>query len=128
MNNIIPLVDLSKDEWRFVANDSLSDYIFHFSYLPNEWFKKTIKHITMELMKIGRLKISTLHRYNYSLRKFFLFIEKSDYLLNDFSNVTRKIIEEFSYFLLNNYNSPATRQLSMTALKNIVEFGLYYAR
>lgn len=84
LSNIIPLIDMSKDEWIFPANDDLADYTFKFSYLPNEWFKKTVKHITKESLKIGRLKLSTLNRYNYALTRFFEFIKENNYELNDF--------------------------------------------
>lgn len=123
MNNLIPIIDRAQDEWKFPANDDLSDYVFHFSFLPNDWFKVSIKHITIELIKVGRLKISTLHRYNYALKKFFSFLDNKEYKLDDFSKIDRNIIEEFVNFLLNNYKSPATRQLAMTALKQFLEFG-----
>lgn len=117
------MIDMSKDEWIFPANDDLEDYTFKFSYLPNEWFKKTVKHITKESLKIGRLKLSTLNRYNYALTRFFEFIKENNYELNDFSNVNFSVIEKYIHYLLFNVKNPSTRNLSIAALKHIIEFG-----
>ncbi|MDD1504567.1 tyrosine-type recombinase/integrase [Lysinibacillus sp. CNPSo 3705] len=123
MNNITPLLDMSKNIWILPANDDLADYIFNFEFLPNEWFKKTIKHITRESIKIGRLKLSTLNRYNYSLERFFKFLKDNNYEFSDFSSITFEIVEEYVHYLLATLKSPSTRAVSMAALKHIIEFG-----
>lgn len=114
---------MSKDIWTLPSNDNLSDYTFNFEFLPNEWFKKTIKHITKESIKIGRLKLSTLHRYNYSLERFFDFLKENKYVFSDFSDVTFEVIEEYVHYLLAALKSPSTRALSIAALKHTIEFG-----
>lgn len=42
-NNIIPLIDMSKDKWILPASEDLADYTFEFGHLPNDWFKETVK-------------------------------------------------------------------------------------
>lgn len=123
LNNIEPLIDISKDEWILPSNDDLADFTFKFTFLPNEWFKKTFKYITIESIKIGRLKLSTLHRYNYSIEKFFDFLKDNDYILKDFSELTFNYIEEFIHYLLVKVKSPSTRSVSLAALKHFIEFG-----
>lgn len=114
---------MSKDIWILPSNDNLPDYTFNFEFLPNEWFKKTLKHITKESIKIGRLKLSTLHRYNYSLERFFKFLKENNYEFSNFSDVNFTVIEEYVHYLLANFKSPSTRILSIAALKHIIEFG-----
>lgn len=123
LNNITPLLDMSKDVWTLPANEDLSDFVFNFKFLPNEWFKKTVKHITKESIKIGRLRLSTLNRYNYSLERFFEFLKDNNYEFSDFSNVTFEIVEEYVHYLLVTVKSPSTRSVSIAALKHIIEFG-----
>ena len=114
---------MSKDIWILPANDNLSDYMFNFEFLPNEWFKKTVKHITKDSIKIGRLKLSTLHRYNYSLEIFFRFLKENNYKFNDFSLITFEVVEEYVHYLLLTLNNSSTRAVSIAALKHIIEFG-----
>lgn len=123
LSNIELLVDISKDEWKLPSNDGLADYKFNFNFLPNKWFNKIIKYITIESIKIGRLKLGTLHRYNYSIEKFFSFLKDNDYVLKDFSELTFSLVEEFIHYLLVKVKSPSTRTVSMAALKHFIEFG-----
>lgn len=123
LSKIIPLIDVSKDVWILPSKDDLDDYTFKFTFLPNNWFKKTIKHITIESIKIGRLKLSTLNRYNYSFERFFTFLKENGYVFNDFSELTFNIVEEYIHYLLVTVNSPSTRTVSVAALKHFIEFG-----
>lgn len=123
MTNVIPMIDWEKDSWILKSTDDLSDYNFCFDFLPNAWFTNTIKKITKETIIIGKLKTSTLHRYNYSLKKFFTFIQTHNIELDTFKNLTFEIIERYVHYLLINVKNPATRSLAITSLKHHVKHG-----
>lgn len=123
MTNVLPLIDMKNDTWVFPASDDLSPFTFRFDFLPNEWFKETIKKITKESITIGRLKLSTLHRYNYSLEVFFEYLEGYDIVLDTFEELTFDIVEGFIHYLLANVNKPQTRAISLASLKHHIKHG-----
>ena len=123
MDNLIPLIDISHNEWKLPSNDGLSDYIFKFRLLPNEWFRENLKYITYESIKIGKLKLSTLYRYNYSIQTFFQFLNEEGYRVNNFSELDFEAIERYIHFLLNNVKGSSTRTVNIAALKFYIEFG-----
>ncbi|WP_404359576.1 tyrosine-type recombinase/integrase [Cytobacillus firmus] len=123
MDNLLPLIDIRKDKWILPSSSDLTDYTFEFGYLPNEWFKETIKKITKENITIGRLKSSTLHRYNYSLKLFFEFIDNYDINLYTFKDVSYELIEGFVHYLLANVDSSSTRSVIMASLKHHIKHG-----
>lgn len=123
MDNVLPLIDIKKDKWILPSSDDLSDFIFEFGYLPSEWCKETIKKITKDNITIGRLKYSTLNRYNYSLRSFFEFLKSYDINLNTFEDVSYELIEGFVHYLLANVDSPSTRSVIMASLKHHIKHG-----
>lgn len=123
MANTLPLIDMKKDKWVLPSSDHLAPYTFNFGFLPNEWFNETIKKITKENITIGRLKLSTLHRYNYSLEVFFDFLNGYDIVLESFEDISYEIIEGFVHFLLANVKSPSTRSVSVASLKHHIKHG-----
>lgn len=88
------------------SSDDLSDYKF-----------------TKENITIGRLKLSTLCRYNYSLDVFWEFLKDYNIELNTFENVSYELIEGFVHYLLANVNNPSTRSLSIASLKHHIKHG-----
>jgi Site-specific recombinase XerD len=123
VNNILPLIDMNKDTWVFPASDDLSPYTFRFDFLPNEWFKETIKKITKDAITIGRPKLSTLHRYNYSLVIFFEYLDGYGIVLDTFEDITFDIVEGFIHYLLANVKAPSTRAISVASLKHHIKHG-----
>ncbi|WP_077215213.1 tyrosine-type recombinase/integrase [Bacillus dakarensis] len=123
MDNVLPLIDMKKDTWILPSSDDLHDYSFVFEYLPNEWFKETIKKIAKENITIGRLKLSTLNRYNYSLMVFFDFLESYDIELATFKDISYELIEGFVHYLLANVDSPSTRSVIIASLKHHIKHG-----
>lgn len=121
--NIIPLVDFSENRWSLKLNKNLAAYTFEFDYLPNDWFKDTIKNITKETFIIGKHSIGTIHRYHTGLKSFFTFLEEGEYRVDTFGNVTPKIVEEYIHYLLMNYNSPSTRSVKLASVKHHIKFG-----
>jgi len=123
MNNVLHLIDIKKDKWVLPSSDHLAPYTFNFGFLPNEWFKETIKNITKENITIGRLKLSTLHRYNYSLETFFLYLEVYDIEIENFEDISYELIEGFIHYLLANVNKPSTRTVAVSSLKHYIRHG-----
>jgi site-specific recombinase XerD len=123
MNNLLPFIDMNKDTWVFPTNDDLSPYTFNFTFLSNEWFKETIKKITKECITSGKLKLSTLHRYNYSLKVFFEYLEAYNIILDTFEDITFSIVEGFLHYLLRNVKKPQTRSLAIASLKHYIRHG-----
>lgn len=123
MSNVLPFIDLKEDKWVLPSSDDLSDFTFEFDHLPNEWFKETIKKITRENIIIGRLKLSTLHRYNYSLDLFWEFLREYNIELNTFEDLSYDLIEVFIHYLLANIESPSTRALAVASLKHHIKHG-----
>lgn len=123
MNNVTPLLDMKKDEWVLPSNENLPDYTFKFNFLPNDWFKKTIKQITIDNIKIGRLELSSLNRYNYSLVPFFEYLEAYDINLNTFADISFDIVEGFIHYMLLNIDKPQTRSVCLASLKHHIKHG-----
>jgi site-specific recombinase XerD len=121
--NVLPLVDMKSDTWVLPAGDNLAPYTFNFGFLPNEWFKETVKKITKECMTIGRIKLSTLNRYNYSLVIFFQYLENYDIILDNFEGVTFDLVEGFLHYLLANIDSSSTRAVMFSSLKHHIKHG-----
>lgn len=123
MTNVLPMIDMKQDIWVLPSSDDLSDFTFRFDLLPNEWFKETVKKITKESLTIGKLKTSTLHRYNYSLGLFFDFLETYDIVFDTFEDLTFDIIESFVHYLLVNVKKPSTRSVAIASLKHHIRHG-----
>ena len=117
------LVDVKSDVWLIYEERKSYPYSFAFDYLPNEWFKKNIKQITLEQLQMEKLALSTLHRYNETIKTFFIFIEESNYTLNTFADVSPKIAEEYLHYLLVNIEAKATRALKLASLKYHLNHG-----
>ena len=61
-------LNIKEDKWVIEHKTSLGNIVtFDFTYLPNDWFKKVQKEITIECITIGRPSVATLNRYNLSL-------------------------------------------------------------
>ena len=121
--NPVPLVDFKSDKWVIKSREDISDYIFKFSFLPSDWFKQTVKKVTLESLTIGKLSDGTLHRYNYGLETFFTFATESNFILNTFADITPLMVEQYVYYLLLEVNSPSTRSVKMAALKHHLKHG-----
>lgn len=117
------LVDVKSDVWLIYEERKSYPYSFAFDYLPNEWFKKNIKQITLEQLQMEKLALSTLHRYNEAIKTFFIFMEESNYTLNTFADVSPKIAEEYLHYLLVNIEAKATRALKLASLKHHLNHG-----
>lgn len=114
---------MSKDKWILPASEDLADYTFEFGHLPNDWFKETVKRILRENITIGRMEISTLHRYHYSLNFFWEFIRIYNIELETFADITYELIEGFVHYLQANTNSPSTRGVAFASLKHHIRHG-----
>lgn len=90
--SIIRALDIKADKWVIDYPTSLGNTIsFDFTYLPNDWFKKIQKQITIESMTIKKPSIVTLNRYNYSLRRFFEFLKQYGIELRTFADLTHQL-------------------------------------
>jgi site-specific recombinase XerD len=91
---------------------------------PNEWFNYTIKDITLQSIRIGKLSLSTIARYHQGIRAFFDFIEESYIQLGTFKDITSRIAEEYMFWLLFNVKAPSTRAVKVASLKHHLKFGV----
>lgn len=123
MNNVLPLLDMESDKWRLPSSADLADFTFSFDFLPNEWFKQTVKNITKDSITIGKLKLSTLHRYNYQLATFFKYVSDHNIVLKTFEDITFSIVEGFTFYLLDNVKKPQTRAVALASLKHHIKHG-----
>ena len=124
-NNTLPLIDLKQDTWVLPSTADLSDYTFRFDFLPNKWLNETIKKTTKESIVIGKIKISTLHRYNYSLQTFFAFLSETKIPFDTFEDLTYDVTESFVHYLLANVKMPSTRAVAFASLKHHVRHGQF---
>ncbi len=87
----IKSLNIEEDKWIIENKTSVGDSAtFDFTYLPNDWFKKIQKEITIECITIGKPSLMTLYRYNYGLRRFFEFISQYGIELNTFADLTHQ--------------------------------------
>ncbi|GFZ87358.1 hypothetical protein GCM10008018_37010 [Paenibacillus marchantiophytorum] len=114
---------MDSDSWVLKANEDLPDYVFNFDFLPNGWIKDEVKRYTRDSLEIGNLKVSTLHRYNYSLRHFFNYLDENEIIMETFADITPRIVEKFIFFLLMEVEKPSTRAVILSALKHLINYG-----
>lgn len=124
---IVKSINPKTEKWVLPYESSLGDTMtFDFTYLPNRWFKKTLKEITIESITLGKPSIVTLNRYNYSLKHFFNFYDEMGLNLKTFEELTHQHTQMFVFYLQNQKLSNATRNVIMAALKWFVEYGQFF--
>ena len=117
-------LNIKEDKWVIEHKTSLGNIVtFDFTYLPNDWFKKVQKEITIECITIGRPSVATLNRYNYNLRRFFEFISQYGIELNTFEDLTHQYSQMYLYYLKQQDISNSTMAISLSALKWLVLHG-----
>lgn len=122
--SIIETLDIKTDKWLLDHPTSLGNTIsFDFTYLPNAWFKKIQKKITIECLTINKPSIETLNRYNYSLKHFFKFVEQYEIDLKNYEDLTHQHTQMFLFYLQQQDMANSTRGTVLAALKWIVLFG-----
>src|SRR5699024_11035045 len=123
----IKSLNKKKDKWVIKHKTSVGDNVtFDFTFLPNDWFKKIQKEITIECIAIGKPNIETLNRYNYNLRRFFEFISQYGIELNTFEDLTYQYSQMYIYYLKQQDISNSTMTLSLSALKWLVLHGQHF--
>ncbi|AVO03198.1 integrase [Staphylococcus simulans] len=123
----IKSLNLKKDKWVIEHKTSLGDTVtFDFTYLPNDWFKKVQKEITIECITIGKPSLMTMYRYNYSLGRFFEFISQYGIELNTFEDLTYQYSQMYLYHLKQQKISNSTMAISLSALKWLVLHGQHF--
>ncbi|TRM11040.1 tyrosine-type recombinase/integrase [Lentibacillus cibarius] len=122
--SVIRTLDVKTDKWVIDYSTSLGNTVsFDFTYLPNNWFKKIQKQITIECMTLKKPSIATLNRYNNGLRRFFEFIEQYSIQLDTFEDLTHQHTQMFLFHLKQQNISNSTRYISLCSLKWLVQFG-----
>lgn len=120
-------LNIKNDIWIIEHKSSVGDKVtFDFTYLPNEWFKKVQKEITIECIRVGKPSLMTLNRYNYGLRRFFDFISQFGIELNTFEDFTYQYSQMYLYYLKQQYISNSTNAISLSALKWLILHGQYF--
>jgi site-specific recombinase XerD len=123
----ISTVDTKTDRWEVPYQSSYGDKLsFEFSYLPNKWFKKIHKQITIECMSLGKPSVETLYRYNYSLKRFFEFLKEYNLKIMDYADLSHQITQMYIYYLQQIHLANSTRSVAMSALKWVVEHGQFF--
>ncbi|GIQ70054.1 integrase [Xylanibacillus composti] len=124
---IVKSINPKTDKWVLSKKSSLGDTMtFDFTYLPNRWFKRTLKEITIDCFTLGKPSFETLNRYNYSLKHFFNFYNEVGLNLKTFEELTHQHTQMFVFYLQNQKMSNATRNVIMAALKWFVEYGRFF--
>lgn len=118
-------VDYNSDIWRIPCKDkSLGNFhSFDFSHIQSQTLKNQFKDYFFAGVKSEFVKISTLHRYCYSLSKFTNFLSETKLEINYFSDLTGNIIDKFIMYLKSICNSSSAMVLSYVALKQSVRYG-----
>ncbi|PTJ47155.1 MULTISPECIES: tyrosine-type recombinase/integrase [Staphylococcaceae] len=120
-------LNMKEDKWVIEHKTSVGNTVtFDFTYLPNNWFKKIQKKITIECITIGKPSIATLNRYNYNLRLFFEFISQYGIVLNTFEDLTHQYSQMYLYYLKQQDISNSTMAISLSALKWLVLHGQHF--
>ncbi len=123
----IKSLNVKKDKWVIEHKTSVGNTVtFDFTYLPNDWFKKVQKEITIECITISRPSVATLNRYNYNLRRFFDFISQYGIELNTFEDLTHQYSQMYLYYLKQQDISNSTMAISLSALKWLVLHGQHF--
>lgn len=96
---------------------------FNFDFYPNRWYTKIHKQYIEDMLNLKTIKIATLHRYHYNLKHFYKFLEEEEIELPDFSFLTFEITQRFLFYLKQCDLSNSTKNICMTALKGIINYG-----
>lgn len=121
-------LDLQRDTWVIPSPDHLADYTFYFDFLPNQWIKNEVKNYVIDTYEAGNIEVSTLHRYNYTLRHFFDALKAGKVEIATFADITRETIELFIWHLNLQVKSASTRSVSFSALKSLIQYGTLFER
>ena len=117
------LVNVNSDVWLVEEERTSYPYSFDFTYLPNKWFKETLKKITLEQFHIDKLALSTIQRYSTGIKEFFNFIQISNYTMETFADISPRIAEEYLHYLLINISAKSTRSVKLASLKHYLNHG-----
>ncbi|MEK4701774.1 tyrosine-type recombinase/integrase [Solibacillus sp. FSL R7-0668] len=118
------LLDIKSDYWSIDGKNEM--YNFSFDFIPEGYFRDTIKEITSKLLNMETKSVSTLHRYNYSLKAFFEFLKEEEIDIKTFEEIEYEMIELFVLYLLENKSSASTRSIVIAALKSILDHGTFF--
>lgn len=123
----IKSINVKTDKWIFNNPSTLGNrVIFDFEYLPNEWFKKSFKEITIKSITLGKPTFETLHRYNAALKRFFVFLNEYKINLKKLEDMTHQMTEMYVFYLQQQHIANSTSAIAMSALKWVVGFGTYF--
>ncbi|MCU6791902.1 tyrosine-type recombinase/integrase [Paenibacillus sp. WQ 127069] len=117
------LIDKKNDVWTIPSKEDQGNYYFYFDFFSNEWIKEEIKNYTLDCLEVGKIKASSSHRYNYSLRHFFEYLEFNEIQIETFADLTPKIIEKFIHYLMVEVETSSTRAVALSALKHLLNYG-----
>lgn len=118
------LIDIKTDYWQI--DSSGTKYNFSFDFIPDGYFRETIKEITYKILTIGNTTVATQHRYNYSLKHFFNFLEGVKGDIKTFEDINYELAELFVFHLLENGIAASTRAVCVAAVKNILDYGVFF--
>lgn len=120
----IKSLDIESDKWSIEHSTNLGDRInFDYSFLPNSWFKRIHKQITLENITLKKITIETLNRYSYSFRHFVAFLNQYGLDLNTYEDLTYQHTQMFLFYLKQQDMSNSTRAIALSALKWVITHG-----
>ena len=124
LNDYFTNEKMNDDKWIIPNhNKQLSDYVFYFDFCPNDWFKTNFKKIVWESISIKKIKLSTIHRYHITFKKFFEFINSQNIHFDNFEKLQNKHIEMFIFYLQQENVSKSTISSSLSSLKWFINHG-----
>lgn len=118
------LIDIKSDYWQI--DSSGTKYNFSFDFIPDGYFRETIKKITYNILTIGNTTVATQNRYNYSLKHFFDFLEGVKVEVKTFEDIDYELAELFVFYLLDSGIAASTRAVCVAAVKNILDYGVFF--
>ncbi|QPQ32301.1 tyrosine-type recombinase/integrase [Lysinibacillus sp. JNUCC 51] len=118
------LIDIKTDYWSI--DSSGKKFNFSFEFIPDGYFRDTIKEITYKTLTIGNKAVSTQHRYNYFLKHFFNFLEETKVEIKTFEDFDYELAELFVFYLLDSGKAASTRAVCVAAIKNILDYGVFF--
>lgn len=118
------LFDVKSDYWQIETENET--YNFSFESIPEGFFRETLKKVTNNLLTMQTKSVSTLHRYNYSIKAFFEFLKDEEINIETFEEIEYEFIELFVLYLLENKKAASTRAVTVAALKCVLDHGTFF--
>lgn len=125
-------VRYSDDFWQTTPNNPTleSDYVFDFRHYNSNVLKNQVKDYIFEELENDRITDGTLYTYARYLKHFTAFLDEYSIKLNNFSELTQLMIEQYIFYLRasDELKTPNSKTTAFSAFKATVRFGQMFQR